>query len=555
MTSGPAASDDGSARRDNIGRASLFLASGTIVSRILGFVSAILLAQTIGTSGAGDAFALATTLPNNIYAIIAGGILTAVLVPQIVRASTDADGGAKYINKIITLGFVVFLSAAVIATLSAPLLVALYAEQASATSRGFPPEVFALATALAYWCLPQVLFFALYSLLGEVLNARKVFGPYTWAPIVNNVVMIAGLLLFAWIFSGDVTDASVWTPEMIALLGGSATLGIAAQAFVLFLFWRRAGLRYAPDFRWRGVGLAATGRAAGWVFGMILVTQLAGIVHNRVASLAAEDGEPSLAVLRFAWLIFILPHSIVTVSLGTAYFTRMSGHARDGRRDLLRDDVGASLRTITMIMMLATVGLAIVSGPFARIFVEGGDPVIVEGMARVLVAFVIGLIPFSTLFITQRVFYALDDTRTPFFIQLAQSGIFVAGAVVVATLPSPWIAPGIALVTTIAGTAQTLISLIILRSRLGGIGMALTAQRTGLFALAAIPASAVGLVLAVQLGAFEGGAALESELAAMGAMLIIGLAMTLVYAGALAVLRVPEFQAMVGPVARRLRRR
>lgn len=555
MTSGPAASDDSSARRDNIGRASLFLASGTIVSRILGFVSAILLAQTIGTSGAGDAFALATTLPNNIYAIIAGGILTAVLVPQIVRASTDPDGGAKYINKIITLGFVVFLSVAVIATLSAPLLVALYAEQASATSRGFPPEVFALATALAYWCLPQVLFFALYSLLGEVLNARKVFGPYTWAPIVNNVVMIAGLLLFAWIFSGDVTDASVWTPEMIALLGGSATLGIAAQAFVLFLFWRRAGLRYAPDFHWRGVGLAATGRAAGWVFGMILVTQLAGIVHNRVASLAAEDGEPSLAVLRFAWLIFILPHSIVTVSLGTAYFTRMSGHARDGRRDLLRDDVGASLRTITMIMMLATVGLAIVSGPFARIFVEGGDPVIVEGMARVLVAFVIGLIPFSTLFITQRVFYALDDTRTPFFIQLAQSGIFVAGALVVATLPSPWIAPGIALVTTMAGTAQTLISLVILRGRLGGIGMALTAKRTAVFALAAIPASAVGLVLAVQLGAFEGGAARESELAAMGAMVIIGLAMTVVYAGALAVLRVPEFSAMVQPIARRLRRR
>ena len=553
MTSGPAASDDGSARRDNVGRASLFLASGTMVSRILGFVSAIILAQTIGTTGAGDAFALATTLPNNIYAIIAGGILTAVLVPQIVRASIDPDGGARYINKIITLGFVVFLTVAVVATMSAPLLVALYAEQAGDGSRGFSPEIVALATALAYWCLPQVLFFALYSLLGEVLNARKVFGPYTWAPVVNNLVMIAGLLLFAWLFSGDVTDASVWTPEMIALLGGSTTLGIAAQAFVLFLFWRRAGLRYSPDFRWRGVGLAATGRAAGWVFGMILVTQLAGIVHNRVASLAADDGEPSLAVLRFAWLIFILPHSIVTVSLGTAYFTRMSGHARDGRRDLLRDDIGASLRTITMIMMLATIGLAIVSGPFARLF--DGDPEIVEGMARVLVAFVIGLIPFSTLFITQRVFYALDDTRTPFFIQLAQSGIFVAGALVVATLPSPWIAPGIALVTTLAGTAQTLISLVILRSRLGGIGMALTAKRTALFALAAIPASGVGLTLAVQLGAFQGGTARDSELAAMGAMLIIGIAMTVVYAGALAVLRVPEFSAIVQPFARRLRRR
>lgn len=555
MSSGPAATPapESDGRRDSIGRASLFLASGTIVSRILGFVSAIILAQVVGTSGAGDAFALATTLPNNIYAIIAGGILTAVLVPQIVKASADPDGGTRYVNKIITLGFVVFLAVAVVATVSAPLLVALYAEQAGDGSRGFSPEIMALATALAYWCLPQVLFFALYSLLGEVLNARKVFGPYTWAPVVNNIVMIAGLLTFAWIFSGDVSDASVWTPDMVALLGGASTLGIAAQAFVLFLFWRRAGLRYRPDFQWRGVGLAQTGKAAGWVFGMILVTQLAGIIHNRVASLAADDGEPSLAVLRFAWLIFILPHSIVTVSLGTAYFTRMSGHARDGRRDLLRDDIGASLRTITMIMMLATIGLAVVSGPFSRIF--SSDPVLVEGMARVLVAFVIGLIPFSTLFITQRVFYALDDTRTPFFIQLAQSGIFVALALVVATLPSPWIAPGIALVTTIAGTAQTLISLAILRRRLGGIGMRLTAQRTGLFALAAIPASAVGLALAVTMGAFDGGAARENVGTAIVTIIAIGGAMTVTYAGALSVFRVPEFTALVDPLARRLRRR
>ena len=108
--------------------------------------------------------------------------------------------------------------------------------------------------------------------------------------------------------------------------------GLAAQALVLFAFWKRAGLRYRPDFRWRGVGLGATGKAAGWVFGMVIVTQLAGIVHANVASLSAAGGEPSLAVLRFSWLIFMLPHSVVTVSLATAYFTRMSAHARDGGR-------------------------------------------------------------------------------------------------------------------------------------------------------------------------------------------------------------------------------
>lgn len=541
------------AESGGVGRASLLLASGTVVSRILGFVSAVLLAQTIGTVGSGaDTFALANQLPNNIYAIVAGGVLSAVLVPQIVKAGLQEDGGQRFINRLITLGFVIFLAAAVLATLAAPLLVSLYAQQAGPDGRGFTPEELALATAFAYWCLPQVLFYALYSLFGEVLNARKIFGPFTWAPALNNVVAISGLLAFVLLFSLDVTNAAEWTPTMITVLAGSATLGVAAQALVLLAFWRRAGLRYRPEFRWRGVGLGDTGRVAGWVFGMILVTQLAGIVQTNVATLA-EAGDASLAVLRFSWLIFMLPHSVVTVSLATAYFTRMSAHARDGDRTALRADISAALRTILMIMTLAVVTLLVVSGPFARVF--GGDDDAVEGMARVLSAYVLGLIPFSVLFVVQRVFYALGDTRTPFFMQCLQAGTFVAGASVVATVPSEWIAVGLALVTSLAGTLQTVVGVLLLRRRLGGIGLRLIAQRTAIFALAAIPASLLGLALAVALGAFEGGAARSSELAAILSMVAIGSVMAITYAGGLAVLRVPELRSMTDPLARRLRRR
>lgn len=538
-----------------IGRASVILASGTIVSRLLGFVSALVLAQTIGTVGAGaDTFALANQLPNNIYAIVAGGVLSAVLVPQIVKAGLHDDGGQRFINRLVTLGVAIFLAAAVLATLAAPLLVSLYAQSSGNGGRGFSDDELALAVAFAYWCLPQILFYAVYSLLSEVLNARGVFGPFTWAPALNNVVAITGLLAFTVLFSTDVTRASSWTPPMIAVLGGSATLGVAAQALVLLLFWRRAGLRYRPDFRWRGVGLGATGRAAGWVFGMILVTQLAGIVQTNVASLAAADGEPSLAVLRFSWLIFMLPHSVVTVSLATAYFTRMSGHARDGDLSAVRADVSESLRTILMIMTLATIGLLVVAGPFARLF--GGEPAAVEGMARVVAAFVIGLVPFSVLFIVQRVFYSLDDTRTPFFIQLAQSGLFVSGAFLVAFLPSSATAVGLALVTSIAGIVQTLLGLMLLRGRLSGLDLRHVLTRQGQYALAAIPATGVGILVGMALGAFAlDGAARSSELAAAFSMVAIGLAMTGVYGAALAGMRVPEFAALIRPIARRLGRR
>jgi putative peptidoglycan lipid II flippase len=537
-----------------IGRASMLLASGTVVSRLLGFVSAVVLAQTIGTVGAGaDAFALANQLPNNIYAIVAGGVLSAVLVPQIVRAGLHDDGGARFINRLVTLGFVVFLAAAVVATLAAPLLVGLYAQQSVDGGRGFSPDEIALAVAFAYWCLPQVLFYAVYALLGEVLNARKVFGPFTWAPALNNVVTIIGLIAFSLLFSNDVTTATEWTPQMVTVLAGSATLGIAVQALVLFAFWSRAGLRYRPDFRWRGVGLGATGRAARWVFGMVLVTQLAGIVQANVASLAAAGGEPSLAVLRFSWLIFMLPHSVVTVSLATAYFTRMSQHARDGDRDAVRADVSESLRRILMIMVLATVGLLVVAGPFARLF--GGEPEVVAGMAQVIAAFVVGLIPFTVLFVVQRVFYSLDDTRTPFFIQLAQSGLFVAGAFFVATWPTAWIAVGLALVTSLAGTAQTLIGLVLLRTRLSGLDGRHVARRFGQYALAAIPASAAGVLVGWPLGAFTlDGAARSSEVAAAGTMVLIAVVMTLVYVGVLRLMRIPELADITDPIMRRLRR-
>jgi putative peptidoglycan lipid II flippase len=538
----------------SIGRSSMVLASGTIVSRLLGFVSAIVLAQTIGTVGAGaDAFALANQLPNNIYAIVAGGVLGAVLVPQIVKAALHDDGGQRFINRLATLGLVVFLAAAIIATVAAPLLVSLYAQQSVDGGRGFTKEEMALAVAFAYWCLPQVLFYAIYSLFGEVLNARQVFGPFAWAPALNNVVAIIGLVAFTLLFSQDVTVAVNWTPAMIALLGGSATLGIAVQAVVLFAFWRRAGLRYRPDFRWKGVGLGATGRTAGWVFGMVVVTQLAGIVQANVTSLSAAGDEPSLAVLRFSWLIFMLPHSVVTVSLATAYFTRMSAHARDNDREAVRADLSESLRRILMIMVLATAGLLVVAGPFARIF--GGSADAVDGMARVIAAFVVGLIPFTVLFVVQRVFYALGDTRTVFLIQLAQAALFVVGALIVATLPTGMIAIGIALVTSLAGTAQTVVALLLLRRRMGRLDGRHVLRRTAQFGLAAIPASAAGLAVGWAVGAFAAdGLARSSEIAAVLTMLLIAAVMTVVYLAGLAAMRLPEYMAIAAPIRAWLRR-
>ncbi|MCU1421569.1 MAG: mviN [Microbacteriaceae bacterium] len=537
-----------------MGRASAVLAAGTVVSRVLGFVRAIVLTGAIGTLAAGDAFGVGNQLPNNIYALIAGGVLSAVLVPQIVKAAAHKDGGQLYINRIVTLGIVVFAAVTIIATFAAPLLVNLYATS-STSNRGFTPAGIALATAFAYWCLPQIFFYALYSLLSEVLNARRVFGPFTWAPVLNNVVSIAGLGVFIALFGAAAAnqDVSDWDAGRITLLGATTTLAVAAQALILFLFWRRAGLKYRPNFRWRGVGLGATGRAAGWLFGMILITQLAGIVQTRVASIASGEGA-SVFVLQNAWLLFMLPHSVIAVSVATAYFTRMSGHAAKADFGGIRADLSSSLRTIGLFNVFAAVAVSVVAYPLARIFVHTGFAG-VSAMGNVLFAFMPGLVLFSILFVVQRVFFALGETRTAFWLQIVQSGLFVIGALACMALPPEWIAVGIAAVTSIAGSAQAIVALIVVRRRIGGIDGRVVVVRHLQFLAFSLVAGVVGLVVVIALGGFSSaGFAQASLTTAFVTVLAAGAAMGLVYLGLLALFRNPELAVATSTIRSRFRR-
>jgi putative peptidoglycan lipid II flippase len=534
-----------------LGRASILLASGTMVSRVLGFVKAAVLAAAIGQSAsrAADSFALANQLPNNIYALIAGGLLSAVLVPQIVRAATSDDGGQRFVNKIVTLGTIVFAVVGLVGTLLAPVLVRLYAQQSTDGGAGFTSDQLALATAFAYWCLPQIFFYAMYSLLSEVLNARQVFGPFTWAPVLNNVVAIVGLVVFMVLFGGAVENSAVavWTPDRIFVIAATATLGVLAQAAFLLLFWRRAGLGFRPDFRWRGVGLGATGKAAGWLFGMVLVTQLAGLVQSRVATLGSEVGA-SNAVLANAWLLFMLPHGIIAVSIGTAYFTRMSGHASRGDLTAVRVDMSQSLRAIGMFMVFAAVAMCVVAYPFARFF-----EVDFAGSTRTAQV-ILGYMPVSVLFIVQRVFYSMHDQRTPFVLQLVQSIVFVAGVGLSAVVVAPQsIAVAIAVTTSIAGSTQAVVALVVVKRRLGGIDGRWVLRRYVQFSVFSLVAGVVGLVVVASMGGFVPyGFAQAGRVQGIVTVVVAGAVMAVVYLALLWVTRIPELRALTTPVTTRL---
>ncbi len=327
-----------------------------------------------------------------------------------------------------------------IATAAAPWLVHLVAGRATEAT-------LALATALAYWCLPQILLYGLYAMLGEALNARKIFGPFTWAPVVNNIVSIVGFLALGALFGPVSTKATDWTPEMITLLGGTATLGIALQAVVLLIFWRRTGLALKPDFRWRGVGLGNVGRLAGWTFLMAFASLSAGVLQGYIVSEVAGLGA-SATVTANAWLIFMLPYSVIVLSIGTPYFTQISAHAAAGRDDDVRADIAQSIRSLLFFIVAATAAVAAAAIPASRVFTESAEDA--QAAAMVLLAYLIGLIPLTILFIVQRTFYAYDDTKTPFWFTIFQCVLIVVTALAALGLREAGIIPLTSLAAAIA---------------------------------------------------------------------------------------------------------
>lgn len=488
-------------------RASAWMAFGTIVSRILGFAKAILLAAMIGvTTSAADAFGVANQLPNNVYAIIVGGVLNAVLVPQLVKSyKSDSDGGRDYINRLVTLAITVFTVITLLAIIAAPILVQLY-------THNWSPSQLALATAFAYWCLPQLFFYGLYSMLGEVLNSRSAFGPFMWAPVLNNVVQIAGMGAYIVIFGFDPTGTLAlnnWSSGQIILLAGSATLGVAAQAGILFWSWRRIGLKFSFNFNWRGVGLRPAIKAATWTLAMVIVTQLAGLVQSAVASIPAADREQvasglsyaSIAAASIAWLIFMLPHSVFTVSIATAYFTKMTSHVHDGELAAFKTDLLSGLRVIAMVSVLSATAIMVLAYPIARVFVGEHEGLIALG--NVVIALMFGLLPFSLNFFLQKAFYAIEDTKTPFYTTLVQALTFVILALLIATfVTAQFIVVYLSLATSFAAVVQTSLAMIALKKRIGeyaiGFGRAIAKY------LAAATAAGIAGYFALQmLGGFS----------------------------------------------------
>jgi putative peptidoglycan lipid II flippase len=532
----------------SIARSSMAMAGGSIASRLLGVVRQSLIVLAIGLGVTSDAFTTANTLPNVIYMVIAGGVLNSILVPQLVRAAKNPDGGRDFTDRILTLAGVGFLVVTLVCTAGAGLLIRLYATD-------IEPDALSLATFFAFLTVPQIFFYGLYAVLGQVLNARGQFAAFGWAPALANVVQIIGLVAFMGFFDGHVRPGQ-WSVPMVWVFAGTATASIVVQAlFLLIPLWRN-GFRWTPRFGLRGVGLGMTSRVAAWAFAALLLAQLGFLVASNVIWRASQQSDelhrfiPGVAVYSNALFVFMVPHSFVALSIITALYPRISAAAQARDTTVLRREYARGLTVPTALTLPASFALVALALPVTVLLFSSRDPAEIPATAQVLAAMAIGVVPFGIDVLNQRFLYAHDDGRTAFGEQVVLTGS--ATAITLGTLllrPEHTVAV-IGLGIVVSNILSSLFGMWFVRKRLGHLGI--RAILRSYLRIGAASLVAVAITWPVVLG-FDG--LVTGRVGALLTIVVAGTVFGAVYLLMASVLRIREVWDLLDPVLRRLPRR
>ncbi len=390
-------------------RSSSLMGLGTVISRITGLLRNLMLVAVLGTGILGDAYNVANTTPNIVYNLLIGGALSAVFVPQIVKSFRQEDGGSAYVSRLVSLLASALLVITALAMVLAPLFITIYAPTFAGRSRD-------VTVAFAIYCLPQIFFYGLFGVLSQITNAKEKFGPMMWAPIANNLVVIS---LFSY-FLTLVDEISLQTigDAQVMALGLGTTLGIALQALILIPTLKATGLKLRFRTDWRGVGLDKALRLASWAFLFVLISQLGFLATVNLATragVAADAAGVAYGVgytpYANAYLILLLPHSIVTISIVTALLPRLSTFVIDNKIEELKSTLLVALRYVGIITVPGSLFFLFFGERVASALFFGISDQSAMYIGKVLSALALGLIPLSMNLVFIRGLNAFENTK------------------------------------------------------------------------------------------------------------------------------------------------
>lgn len=399
------------------------MAVASLVSRVTGFLRTIFIVAALGLGGVGNAYNSGNNFPNMVYELLLGGVLSSVLIPLLVHAqSEDDDDGVAYTQRLLSIAAVGLGVMTLLAVLAAPLIAAAF------VSAGPQRE---LTSIFATLLLPEIFFYGLGAMFTAVLNIRHSYKPGAWAPVLNNVIMIATIGVF-WLMPGPATlnPTTITTPQIL-VLGIGTTLGIAGQALILIPSLRSVGFHWEWRFRSRPseVGrMRDVGVLAGWVLVYVVVSQLGVSVIQKVGN---DNG--GFSVFTAADLLFQMPYGILVVSLLTAIMPRLSRAALRKDNEAVIEDLSLGARLSAVGLVPITAGL-IVLGPVMAITLFAHGVTSISGARLIgssLAWSAFGLFPFAVVMLQLRVFYAMRDGKTPALINA-----FMVGAKIVLVLLS-----------------------------------------------------------------------------------------------------------------------
>jgi putative peptidoglycan lipid II flippase len=549
---------------------SAVMATGTVFSRASGYLRNLLLAAAIGNELHADLFNIGNTIPNMLYILLAGGVFNAVLVPQLVRAQrNDADGGKAYTNRVITLAVLFLGAVTILLVVAAPLVMKLYLN-GSYDDPGLAAQRDS-AIAFARFCLPQVFFYGMFVLLGQVLNARGRFGPMMWAPIANNAISILVLVLYLVWFGALPThqSCSAYTGTQELVLGGGATLGIVAQVLILLPVLRAAGVRFRPRYDFRGSGLGHTARLGIWTVLFVVVNQVAYTVVVRLASGGTAQAAcghlhhhhhhhlsdaTGYTVYAAAFLFVMVPHAIVTVSLATAILPRLSAKAAAGDLAGLAGTLAGTLRTALAVVVPFAVGLPLLAYDASKVlFGYGATSSTFDHYVPSMILFGPGIVFFTVHYLMLRGFYALELNRTVFYIQCAIGLTNVVVAVLlVHRATAAQTSPALVIAYGSSYLLGSVLSYGMLRRRLGGLE---TPRLVRFLVRLLIAAGIAAGITAVLRHLLPGGGDDVSHVLAALRVVVLGAVDVLLLVTLAGVMHVREVSTVVDTVLRRQRGR
>jgi putative peptidoglycan lipid II flippase len=529
-----------------LARSGLAMATGTLASRGTGFLRTVVIAAAMGLV-VGDSYNVANTIPNIIYDLLLGGVLTSVVVPLLVKAAhDDGDRGEAYAQRLVTMVLAALSVVAVLGVLLAPQIVALY-------GHGLHPSQRDLAATFARYFLPQVVFYGVGAVFGAILNTRDSFAAPMWAPVLNNLVVIAAGGLFLAMTTGQPTPGHLGHTRTLVLALGT-TGGIVLQTIALLPALRRVGFKLRLRWDWRHAGFRSAGGFAGWILAYVVINQAGFVVIVNLATAAGRAQGPhgsGFSPYTYAFILFSLPYAVISVSVITALFPRMSRSAVGGDRAGVTDTLAHGLNLSAVLLVPATVAL-VALGPLLATVVFAHGNIGLDGArltGAALAGFGIGLVPFSAFQIQLRAFLALRDSRTPALVNLVITVVNVAADIgLYLALPAREKVVGLAIGFSLSYALGTLLFGRLLHRRLGPADrpVAQTHVRLAAAALvAAVPTYLTARLLTAGLG-------LGAE-AAFVAVVVAGLAGGGAFLGLARRMHIAELEELVELVRRRLR--